>query len=180
MVTLYWDNAFFPFAEEPLLVSVCRWLAQPVPATPVLAKLLEKSWALLRPFTNLAPRTTVTSATATSTSSPQKTQQGVEMFSGIFEKILEAKEVVIEHCMCGQPIPLQDLRFARCMAGHVWPRCCLTFKVLDGTNCRVCTNCSAHALIQDLGSTSKFDWTKSLLHEGFACSFCGGWFEFVW
>ena len=86
---------------------------------------------------------------------------------------------VTENCMCGHPIALKEVRFGRCEIGHVWPRCCVTFKLLDGTNARVCENCNAHALNRHPINSPYEDWTKLLLDVTSSCTYCGAWFEEV-
>lgn len=170
---------FLYFIEEPLLYSICRWLAQRSPSDQV-TKLLEQTWTIFEPLKNSTEpkdnRMEVDSRC--DLVDPSSSEKTAEQFTDIRQKILES-DIAPETCMCGEPVTLQELRLARCVSGHVWPRCCVTFKLLEGTNCRVCMNCTAHALIQNPTSSSNLDWTKGLLEGGFSCSFCGGWFECV-
>ena len=99
------------------------------------------------------------------------------MYADVCQEILASN--VFENCMCGHPIRLTEVKFGRCQIGHVWPRCCVTFKLLDGTNARVCENCNAHALnIHPINSPYE-DWTKHLLDVTSSCTYCGAWFEEV-
>ena len=142
--------------------SLCHWLAERDPST-VIVDLLGKVWALCSP--------------ELTTNSDDQGLGGTPMNTDVCQEILMNN--VTENCMCGHPIALKEVRFGRCEIGHVWPRCCVTFKLLDGTNARVCENCNAHALNRHPINSPYEDWTKLLLDVTSSCTYCGAWFEEV-
>ena len=144
------------------VITICHWLAQKNPSGSVI-DLLRKVWSICNPA--FLMRT-------------GQGSDGTSEYTNLCEEILACNNVS-ENCMCGHPITLKEVRFGRCSLGHVWPRCCVTFKLLDGTNARVCENCNAHALnIHPINSPYE-DWTKLLLDETSSCTYCGAWFEEV-
>ena len=175
---------FISLVGEPLIWNICHWLAQKNP-TQTVVNLLEKTWRVSNPSLDPAKTNDESQMAVDTSSSLQNASNSASAREGITEdacsvcdEILKSEES-FEKCMCGQPIVLQEPRSGHCAAGHVWPRCCVTFKLLEGANCRVCENCSAHALIQNPAAASPFDWTKDLLEENVSCTYCGGWFEHV-
>jgi hypothetical protein len=143
--------------------TICHWLVQRNPSGSVV-DLLGKVWAICN--------------SAITTSGTEQGTDGTYKYTDVCEEIL-ASNNVSESCMCGHPIALKEVRFGRCQLGHVWPRCCVTFKLLDGTNARVCENCNAHALNRHPINSPYEDWTKHLLDVTSSCTYCGAWFEEV-
>lgn len=155
------NNLFFP--EDMTVKCICRWLAQKSSSAAVV-DLLKKVWSITKPKTVV--------------NDTQQESCGSNIDSDVCQEIL-ANNDVFENCMCGQTIKLREVRFGRCSVGHVWPRCCVTFKLLDGTNARVCENCNAHALNRHPINSPYDDWTKHLLDVTSSCTYCGAWFEEV-
>lgn len=148
----------FPLTGDITVKTICYWLCQRNPSGSTL-DLLTRAWELFNP-----------------TPAADHAEEGTCKYTNICEEILACDDVY-ENCMCGYPVVLKEVRFGRCQLGHVWPRCCVTFKLLDGTNARVCENCNAHALNRHPINSPYQGWTKNLLDATFSCTFCGGWFE---
>ncbi|XP_046854609.1 general transcription factor 3C polypeptide 4-like isoform X2 [Xenia sp. Carnegie-2017] len=150
-----------PIAGDVTVKTLCCWIAKRQPSTSVI-DMLNDVWR--RCNNPLGTRDDIDGSKGT-------TEHG----SKICEEMLTC--VVNENCMCSEEIPFTHVRYGRCRAGHVWPRCCITFKLLDGTNARVCENCNAHALNRHPINSPYEDWTKHLLDVTSSCTFCGAWFE---
>ncbi|XP_028417403.1 general transcription factor 3C polypeptide 4-like [Dendronephthya gigantea] len=159
------SKKYIPVAGDMTVKCICRWLAQNNSSSSVVVDLLEKVWSITKRITMV--------------NDTEEESCGSNMDSDVCKEILDHNDV-FENCMCGQPIRLSEVRFGRCSVGHIWPRCCVTFKLLDGTNARVCENCNAHALNRHpINSPYEEDWTKHLLDVTSSCTYCGAWFEEV-
>ncbi|GAA5984175.1 hypothetical protein JCM11641_005138 [Rhodosporidiobolus odoratus] len=87
------------------------------------------------------------------------------------DTLREAYEHTDETCpACKAVVPLDSVRFARCVEGHQWERCSITLALVSTVKVRTCTACERKALLQvpDAGVINE------VLKAATCCVYCGG------
>ncbi|GAA5956992.1 hypothetical protein JCM21900_006726 [Sporobolomyces salmonicolor] len=82
---------------------------------------------------------------------------------------------------CRAPVPLANVRFACCEAGHRWERCSITLAIVSTVNVRTCTSCERKALLGLPSNSSKEGEgereaaaVSEVLAAATCCLYCGG------
>lgn len=117
---------------------------------------------------------------------------GNELHEALKRKFPSASDIfnLNEPCpACQAPIPLDDLRHARCPGGHIWARCSITSFVLSTPMVRTCIGCTRKAFLPPSSNASAnavtMMWVpeeggswivEELLEAARVCVYCGNHF----
>ncbi|GAA5826640.1 hypothetical protein JCM3770_004610 [Rhodotorula araucariae] len=85
----------------------------------------------------------------------------------------EARDVACPACKAH--VPLANVRYACCEAGHQWERCSLSLALIASVQVRTCSACERKALLPEaLGALPPDGAVRKMLAAAKACVVCGG------